>query len=176
MLSIVYKIDINIFFRYDGLYSVAKVFDPEGLATTTSPIGNMEYTFFLVRLPERSDKQHIRYSNKISIAELCSKINKYRLEEGAFVLSRPIPQYDQLPPLPVVTSTSQKPVNDYVPPTIQYAEQSNSLIIRPQIVQHQQSLCSLSFTVGLSDSLPCTVYQRDLVDRGNWIYESNNEG
>ena len=126
-----------------------------------SPTGNDQYTFFLVRLPERKNiSQDTKYLNEISIAELCSKINQNRLEEGTFVLCGPIPQYEQLSRLPTLTSivySFTKPIDGHALPqnsiaheqrsTKKHAEQSNSsnmLPHPPTSAQHLYSLYQLS--------------------------------
>lgn len=84
--------------RYDGLYSVEKVYDSTGSVTLISPTdGNEQYTFFLVRLPTKSESHCSGYWNQICTNDLCHKISEGRLE--GCIIPRPKPNYIQLPKL-----------------------------------------------------------------------------
>ena len=161
--------------RYDGLYSVDKMFDSEGFATKMFPTGNDQYTFFLVRLTNRRNDQDNKYTNEISTAELRSKINTNRLEEGTFVLNDAIPQYEQLSRLHVMTSN----VHSYTTPrdrqtlyrtsiaheqrlTKQHAQQSNLFDIFPYSPARAQCWCNLQIPNSwLSESLAFSRRQRE---------------
>jgi hypothetical protein len=97
----------TIIFRYDGLYLVDKVFGSDGVATTISPSGNEQYTFFLIRLPG-GNATYAQYSNKLSTDDLCRKINGDRSEKDIIAVASSIPQLHQLQELPDETIEKKK--------------------------------------------------------------------
>lgn len=65
----------TVYYRYDGLYSVSKVFDSEGTVAKRTPTGKEQYTFLLTRLPSKIEiSGENKYWNEVSICELCNKI------------------------------------------------------------------------------------------------------
>ncbi len=71
----------KVLYRYDGLYTVRAMWDPDGLETESSPEDGNVHTFFLMRQPKRSadctPEEALNY-NKISLQELWNEIQKRR--------------------------------------------------------------------------------------------------
>ena len=95
--------------RYDGLYKVTKVFDSLGNLTKMSAEGNDQHTFYLVRIVLPETMQGAQYFNRLSLDELCIKINQERLGSTAgFARPEPLPRYDRLDPLANIVSDDEQ--------------------------------------------------------------------
>ena len=91
------KLTCTGYCRYDGLYSVCRVFDSDGNVTEVTPIGNEQYTFQLTRLPIQGICGENKYWNQVSICELCNKIGASK--PCGVVKPLPKPDYHSLPGL-----------------------------------------------------------------------------
>ena len=71
----------EIQYRYDGLYTVRAMWDPEGSETEQPPSSDQVHTFFLMRQPKRTAGDNIQNRmncNNISLQELWNEIQKRR--------------------------------------------------------------------------------------------------